>query len=329
MAAHTEPSLPSLSVVVVTDERIHSVRRLLDHLRRQTIVADLEVVLVGPEEAVHAEAESALCGFAHAQVIACDGELTRGKATERGVRSARARLVALTEDHSYPDPTWAERLVAAADDRWVAIGSSVVNANPETVWSRVNHDLSYGRWNADVPAGEIDDVPGFNSAFARDALLALGDDLDALLDRVSALHRALRERDGRFAFQPAAVLTHWSPSVRLPSVRAWFSIGRYFGSYRAVHEHWSVPRRAIYGLAAPLVVLMRLRSHWRSMRATRGARRESASYYAVLAMLISAVGVGESYGYLAGEGGAIGYLADFEFRRDRFLAPGDREAFLA
>jgi hypothetical protein len=324
------PREPSLSVVVVTDTGIDSVRRLLHHLRRQTIVADLEVVLVGPDEAALAGSDEALCGFTHAQVIACDGDLTRGRATERGVRSARARLVALSEDHSYPDPTWAERLVAAAGQgRWVAIGSSVVNANPGTVWSRVNHDLSYGRWNAHVPEGEIDDVPGFNSAFVRDELLALGDDLEALLDRVTALHRALRERGGRFAFQPAAVLTHWSPSVRLPSVRAWFSIGRYFGSFRAAHEHWSVSRRAIYGVAAPLVVLMRLRSHWRSMRATRGPQRESASYYAVLAMLISAVGFGESYGYLAGEGSAIEYLANFEFRRDRFLAPRDRAAFLA
>jgi hypothetical protein len=320
---------PSLSVVVVTDRGVDSVERLLDHLRRQTIVADLEVVLVGPGETSLAGAEAALCEFTHAQVIACDGALTRGRATALGVKGARARLVALSEDHSYPDPMWAQRLVAATDDRWVAIGASIVNANPGTVWSRVNHDLSYGRWNARVTAGEIDDVPGFNSVFVRDALLALGDELEALLDRVSALHRALRERGGRFGFQPGAVLTHWSPSVRLPSARAWFSIGRYFGSYRAEHERWSVSRRAIYGAAVPLVMLMRLRSHWRSMRATRGPQRESVGYYAVLAMLIAAVGFGESYGYLTGEGDAIGYLADFEFRRERFLVPRDREAFLA
>ena len=320
---------PSLSVVVVADTRIDSVRRLLDHLRRQTAVADLEVVLVGPDEAALAGADEALSGFTHAQAIAFNGELTRGRATERGVRSARAPLVALTEDHSYPDPMWAERLMAARDECSVAFGASIVNANPGTAWSRANHDLSYGRWNAHVSSGEIDDVPGFNSAFQRDALLALGDDLAPLLDRVSALHRALRHRGGRFAFQPGAVLAHWNPSVRLPSVRAWFCHGRYFGAYRASHEQWSVMRRAIYGVAAPLVVLMRLRSHWRSMRATRAAQGESAGYYAVLAMLISAVGIGESFGYLAGEGSVIDYLADFEFRRERFLAQRDRETFLA
>jgi glycosyl transferase family 2 len=320
---------PALSVVVVADEGLGSVRRLLDHLRRQTVVEQLEVVLVAPDEAALAGAAEALSGFGHVQTIACDGQLTRGSATERGVRSARAPIVALSEDHSYPDSSWAERLLAVADTQWVAIGSSIVNGNPRTVWSRVNHDLSYGRWNANVPAGEIDDVPGFNSIFVRDALLALDDELEPMLDRVSALHRTLRERGGRFAFQPEAVLTHWSPSVRLPSVRAWFSIGRYFGSCRAAHERWSGPRRAIYGAAAPLIALMRLRSHWRAMRSTRGAQRKSAAYYAVLATLISVIGFGESYGYLAGEGSAIDYLADFEFRRERFLVPRDREAFLA
>ena len=327
MTAPLRPG-PSLSVVIVTRDGVDSVRRLIDHLRRQTIVADIEVVLVGPDRAALAGADELLSGFGHAQAIVCDGELTRGRATERGVRAARAPLVALTEDHSYPDATWAERLLAARDDCWVAIGSSIVNANPGTVWARANHDLSYGRWNAGVPRGEIDDVPGFNSAFSREALLALGDDLEPLLDRVVGLHRALRERGGRFAFEPNAALTHWSPSVRLPSVRAWFALGRYFGSYRATHERWSLVRRMIYGVAAPLVIVMRLRSHWRS-RATRGTQRESAAYYAVLAALISAVGLGESYGYVAGEGAAIDYLADFEFRRDRFLVPRDRDAFLA
>lgn len=325
----TPRSSPALSVIVVTSDGFASVQRLVDHLRRQTAVEDLELVLVAPNEQALAGTRATLADFAHARTLVCEPPFSRGRATERGVRAASAPLVALTEDHSYPDPAWAERLIAAGDERWVAVGASVVNANPGTTWSRVNHDLAYGRWNARVPIGEIDDVPGFNSAFSRDALLALGDDLEPLLDRVVALHRTLRERGGRFGFEPGAVLHHWNPSVRLPSFQVWFAIGRYFGAHRASHEQWSLPRRLMYGAAAPLVVLMRLRGHWRATRATNSARRESVGYYGVLAMLIAAVGVGEAYGYLAGEGDAISFLADFEFRRDRFLAARDRAAFLA
>jgi hypothetical protein len=322
-------SEPALSVVVVTRDEVATVRRFLDHLRRQTSLADIEVVLVGPSPQALAGADALLSGFTHAQSLVCEGTFTRGSGTELGVRRARAALIALTEDHCYPDDTWAERLLAAYDERWAALGASVRNANPATTWSRVNHDLAYGRWSPETAAGEIDDIPGFNSVFTRASLLALGDDLERLLDRIAVLHQAVRERGGRFAFSPEAALSHWNPSTRLPSVRTWFAIGRCFGEHRAKHEGWSAIRRASYTAAAPLVALMRLRSHWRSMRLAGKTQRETVGYYIVLALLISAVGFGESYGYVAGEGNAIDFLNDFEFRRDRFLVARDREAFLS
>ena len=57
--------------------------------------------------------------------------------------------------------------------------------------------------------------------------------------------------------------------------------------------------------------------------------RETLGYHAVLALLVTAVGFGESFGYVAGEGSAIAALNDFEFRRERYLRPQDRMAFLA
>jgi len=320
---------PALSVIVVTRDRIATIRRLLDHLRRQTVIGDIEVVLVGPSANALAGADAALAGFACAQALVYEGAFTRGRGTELGVRSARGEMIALTEDHSYPDDTWAERMLAAADARWAAVGACVRNANPATAWSRVNHDLAYGRWSAQTAPGEIDDVPGFNSVFRRSLLLALGHRLELLLDRVGALHQAVRDQGGQFTFNPDAALSHWSPSTRWPSFRVWFSNGRCFGDYRARHEGWSSGRRLAYGAAAPLVALMRLRSHWRSMRLAGKNERETAGYYIVLGLLISVIGLGESYGYVAGEGKAIDFLNDFEFRRDRFLVDRDRDVFLA
>jgi hypothetical protein len=325
MSRHPEPTLS-----VVTRDSVATVRRLLDHLRRQTIIGDIEVVLVGPTDESIAGAEMALAGFACAQALVYDGsKLTRGRGTELGILRARGELIALTEDHAYPDDTWAERMTKVSDPRWAAVGASVRNANPATAWSRVNHDLAYGRWSAQTPAGEIDDIPGFNSVFRRDALLALGDRLEPLLDRIAVLHQTVRDHGGRFVFNPEAALSHWNPSRRWPSVRAWFSIGRCFGHHRARQERWPVARRMAYGLAPLLVAFMRLRSHRRAMRLAGKTEPETPGYYAVLWLLIAVIGFGESYGYVAGEGNALSYLNDFEFRRDRFLAPRDREVFLA
>jgi len=313
---------------VVTRDSVTTVKRLIEHLRRQTVVAKLELVLVGPDTASLVGARELVTGFGSAKALVCDGEFSRGRGTECGLRHATAPIVALTEDHSYPNEAWAERIIATHDERWAAVGSRVRNANPESAWSRVNHDLAYGRWTDAAPVAEIDDVPGFNSAFSRAALLALGADLEVLLDRVGALHHAVRARGGRFVFQSEAVLNHWNPSVPLPSIATWFRIGRTFGSHRARTEGWSTGRRLVYFAVAPLVALMRWRDQ-RRMRAARMDARETLGYHAVLALLVTAVGFGESFGYVAGEGSAIAALNDFEFRRERYLRPQDRMAFLA
>lgn len=313
---------------MVTRDSVATVKRLIEHLQRQTVVAKLELVLVGPDTASLVGARELLTGFGRAQAVVCSGELSRGRGTECGLRHATAPIVALTEDHSYPNETWAERIIAAYDERWTAVGSRVRNANPQSAWSRVNHDLAYGRWTDAAPVAEIDDVPGFNSVFSRAALLALGPDLERLLDRVGALHHAVRARGGRFLFQPEAVLNHWNPSVPLPSIATWFRIGRSFGNHRARAEGWSAGRRLSYFFAAPLVAYMR----WRSQQKVRRARmtpRETLGYHAVLALLATAVGFGESFGYVAGEGSVIVSLNDFEFKRERYLRPQDRMAFLA
>ena len=322
------PTDPALSVIVVTRDSVATVKRLIEHLQRQNVAERLELVLVGPDTASLVGAGELLIGFGRAQTVVCGGELSRGRGTECGLRHATAPIVALTEDHSYPNETWAERIIAAYDERWVAVGSRVRNANPQSAWSRVNHDLAYGRWADAAPVAEIDDVPGFNSAFSRAALLALGDDLEVLLDRVGALHHAVRSRGGRFLFQPEAVLNHWNPSVPLPSVATWFRIGRSFGNHRAQADGWSTGRRFVYFAAAPLVALMRWRDQRRRRRA-RMAPRETLGYHAVLALLVTAVGFGESFGYVAGEGSAVASLNDFEFSRERYLRPQDRMAFLS
>ena len=319
---------PALSVVVVTRDRFETVRKLVESLRRQTAVDRLELVLVGPNETCWEGTEDHVGPFRHCQLLTCDRLRTRGQGAALGIANSKAPIVALTEDHSYPEPTWAERLIAAHAGRWTAVGASIRNANPRTAWSRVSHDLSYGRWTDPAPEGEIDDVPGFNSAFKRDDLLALGDDLARLLDRVVSLHESLRERGGRFYSDPGATLVHWNPSVRLDSVVLWFRNGRWFGAHRATRERWSLGRRLAYVAGTPLIPLMRLRALSRTLARAGSSRRETLGYYGVLTLVTVAIGLGEAYGYLLGEGDVVHILSDFEFRRDRYLASADRAVFL-
>jgi len=51
------------------------------------------------------------------------------------VLSATAPIVALAEDHSYPDPTGAEILIEARQENRAAVKQEVRNANPESIIS--------------------------------------------------------------------------------------------------------------------------------------------------------------------------------------------------
>ena len=50
----------------------------------------------------------------------------------------------MIEDHSYPEPEWAEALLRAHAGPWTVVGPAVANANPDYTASWVNYVLSYG-----------------------------------------------------------------------------------------------------------------------------------------------------------------------------------------
>jgi hypothetical protein len=93
MSPHAEPpsvATPALSVIVVTRDRFESVRTFIEHLRRQTAVDRIELVLVGPSDDCWEGAEEHLADFRHCQRVTCERLETRGRGTACGVARATA-----------------------------------------------------------------------------------------------------------------------------------------------------------------------------------------------------------------------------------------------
>ncbi len=114
---------PSLSVVICSLNGAAGVRRCLDALGRQTIRGEIELIVVddGSIDGTDAAAQSAgATVFRHA--------ITRGSAAARntGVRHATAPIIAFLDDDCEPEPDWAENLVAAYDDRLLALGGAIM-----------------------------------------------------------------------------------------------------------------------------------------------------------------------------------------------------------
>jgi hypothetical protein len=242
-----------------------------------------------------------------------------------GVRAATAPVVAFVEDHSFPQPTWAAELIAAHRQPVAGVGPAIVNANPATLTSWANLIIEYGPWLDPVPTGPVEHLPGHNSSYKRDALLAYGDRLEAMLDAESILHWDLRARGQTLVLAPAAKTEHFNFSRLGSSVPLRFHGGRLFAAARS--RHWSPARRLAYGIAAPVIPLVRLVRLAREMSRPGRARPGLGRVWPLLFVLLMLDALGEMVGYLTGAGNAMAKLTDMEFHRDRHLTAADRQRF--
>jgi len=289
---------PELSVVLVTDS-LDAIAKVLGSYRDQNDPTRLEMVIsvVGGAQ-LAGEAIRSL-GFQHFRLVdGGDGDLQIAEA--RAVRAATAPLVVFAQAKAYPRPGFVDAILAArASGTWSVIGPSMANANPESAASRATMWVNYGQW-MDAPArGPAEDVPGHNSAYDREALLALGPELEESLEAGWQLQTELRARGGRCFLEPGACIAVVNPSRLGELVARFFRLGRRVAAQR--RRHWSVLRRLGYAAGAPLIPLVRLaRILADGVRRRRDHLEWRLLPFVLLALLASAAG--ELVGYVFGHG---------------------------
>lgn len=313
-------SAPELSVILAAPDGYGSVRRTVAHLRAQSAVDRLELVLVLPPGS-EAPVAKELAPFRWLErVDSPRGSI--GHANAAGVRRATAPVVVFAEDHCFPEPGWAAALIAAHRDDWAAVGPGVRNANPSTAVSWADFFIGYGPWMLPADRSEADFLPGHNSSYKRSELLACGGRLDDLLEAETLLHWELRQRGRRLLLEPAAAVAHTNFSLW----RSWMPIqyfaGRLFGGSRA--QTMPAWKRAVYVVGSPLIPLVRLarigRQAFRAEHMTRFLVTVPA-----LTVGLALDGIGQFIGYLVGIGGARARVANYEYRRIDHVTEHDRK----
>lgn len=310
---------PEMSVLLVTDV-MDSVDGVLASFRRQSIADRLELVLAtAPDTPVPDDVGA---GFASATVLRVDNPYDISAARAKCVRAATAPFVAVGETHCIPEHDWCEVLLAAFSDPAVAVaGSRIVCANPQTTLSQAAHLMDYGRW-AHGSRGPRRHLPAHNVAYRRDLLLAVGEGLSDELD----VDAGLTDRflaDGRLLlFQPEARTHHLNISRARTFLRERFVNGRTYGGHRALG--WRPRRRLAYGLAWPLIPVVRF---VRLIPIARAAdvRLRAVPAFALALVLASA---GEGIGYLFGPGEAPALRHRMEIEKARHVRRGEATAAL-
>lgn len=318
-------SSPALSVILVTPERFANIRRSVRYLRAQTARAQLELVIVAPSEAaVEDRAAHELDGFRQVTIVPVGAIDNVDRAAAPGILRASAPVVALLEDHAYPDPTWAEALIEAHEGPWTVVGSTVLNANPGSMLSWTNMLIAYGPWTEPNEGGEVENLPGHNTSYKRAPLAAYGEALQEALGRSGTLLDDLKAEGHRFYTEPEARVYHANPSRLASTADLRFSAGRLYGAKRAEQNDWTAAQRAAYIAGGPLIPLVRFKRLREELFG--GGRRSHLAPRVFPALLLGLAldGAGQMAGYAFGPGQAPEKLATFEMDRMQHLTDADR-----
>lgn len=311
---------PDLSIVLGTHAGLERLGRVIQCLDSQTIRDRIELIVVASaEEHLGENGLPESRGFHSIKAIHVGPIENVDRALAHGVRAAKAPVVALLEDHAFPEANWAEVLVEAHRGPWAAVGTNVTNGNPSRALSWANMLIAYGSWLSLEESAEVETFSRHNCAYKRDVLLTLGSRLDDMLVRGGGLVEALQDAGQRFYVEARSSVAHVNPSRLQSTAHLRFNAGRLYGARRA--GGWPFAKRLLFaGLAPPLRLQKIVRRAWGKRRAV--PRRPSIAFAFLASLLLD--GLGETMGYLAGPGRAGEELAVFEMDREAHVTAADR-----
>lgn len=319
---------PALSVVLVAPSEMATIGRTMQHLRAQTAHRVMEVILVVPSAADLDLEALGRSQFAALRVVEAGAITHRGAAAALGIGQATAAVVGLIEDHSFPEPAWAEALIRAHEGPWTAVGPAVENANPESTWSTANFILTYSDFSGPLPAAERHLLPWHNSAYKRAALEPVGARLGDLLEWEARLQEEIRAAGGTLYFEPAARTHHMNISAFRSTLGLHFQRGRIMAAHRTTTQRFTRWQRILRAAAFPVYPILQLRHFLPAIRRSGTPGSALVRNAPALALALAAMAMGEAAGYLRGLGAAIDRLEDFELHRLAHLSRSDRQMLL-
>jgi glycosyltransferase involved in cell wall biosynthesis len=294
------------SVLVGSVNGGESIHTLLDSLARQT--GDIAFEVIVADRCRDGTAERIEATHPQVRVIRADPRTTLPQLRALALADAAGSIVFVTEDHTVAPPDWIEGLVGSlerAPDHVAAAGGPVENAMTQRAVDWAAFLCEYSRYlpSARDPGGEVDDIPGMNIAYRREALDAAGPEALTRGFWESTVHPALLASGQRFLKCADCVILHRKHFGFAYFVAQRFHYSRYFAGERFPPQERG--RRALYTVlsaALPPVLLIRMA---RDLR--RSPRHLRASLRAVPALICFALvwGAGEAVGYAFGPGDSL------------------------
>ena len=249
-----------LSAIVVTRCSYREVGLLMRLLANQTIASRMEIVFCYPKGGRGDLPQAIASCFASIVRLETPSGISPALSRALGIEKVSAPLVVLTEEHCFPNRSWAEHLVAAhgrAD--WAAVSPVFHNANPKFAESWAQFLLEYGDFAFPHPGGELPCLPGHNCCYRTARLREVGPDLVSYLSNETLFHWTMKEHGWRYhleAESPCVPHQYYDLEchVSRPTVQ-----GRPYDLQARASKHVAAASRAsFYFSAHPAIPLLRL-----------------------------------------------------------------------
>ena len=303
-----------LSIVLNHASSFGRIKKTIRHIARQTALHDLELILVSNASNASDLDISELNQIPNWKQVVLPKVPYGAIGWAAGINASAGQAVVLAEDHSFPEPRWAEVLIQRQKQGFHIVAPRVLNGNPGTLVSWANFQLTFIEFYLPQASGEAERGPGHNSSYDKKALLSMDGDLATWLVSEWVLHEAMKARGYRI-FLDVDIATHHVNLSKLGALfRHSFYGGRIIGSERS--KSWPLPRRLFQAAAFPLVPLLRTYRllKWLNRKEARSEVRFLEAFPFTLAALVCHA-AGEAAGYLFGEGQVMAIYQAFEISR--------------
>jgi hypothetical protein len=237
---------PELSVVVASVNGLPYLADCLSALERNAPGAEV-IVADSTNDATRAHVAER---FPNVKLLTFDEQMTVPELRAAGIFAATAPYVALIEDHCNVSPAWAERHLAAHRAGHSVVGGPIRNAADRRVRDWAAFLCEYSGYLPPAGEGAVDDLPGMNVSYDRQAIAAI-EDLLREGRWEGWLHARLLERGFELWREPEAILDHAKDFGLQEFLSQRYHYSRSYAGMRNPELGW---KRWVYAFGSPLLV---------------------------------------------------------------------------
>ena len=290
-------TIPELSVIVIVLGGGAHLVRCLEALARQQGAPTMEVIIPRDARLGDGDCQSLQAIIPGVRFAPLPGRQSFAALRTAGVKAARGRIVAITEDQCIPPQRWCANILTAHAQPHGAVGGPVDKQHPDRIINWAIYLRELGQYMPPMSEGPSECLTDCNVTYKREALDEIAPVWSAEFHEPE-VHAALSARGKTLWLSPALLTFQQREIILGPAIRERYEFGRLYAGLRVAHLS-GVRRLLLIALTPLLPVLMVLRVLFGVIRKKRyiGVCLAALPYLILFAAVWS---WGELVGYITG-----------------------------